>query len=220
MKIRSVLELSEALDEASAWRKKELSTLRILIATRGRAHEQAALRRTAVPILYAHWEGFAKQAAIYYLHLVTRQRRRYRELGPSFIAIAARGRIRQAAGSRRIAAHLPVVEFFLEGLEEEARMSVDGAIDTESNLSSAVLRDLLATIGLPYDTKWSSTELLLDGSLLKTRNDVAHGERTDIDAATYEQLHNLVVDLVDHLKTSIENQAVSRAYLRAPSSAA
>ena len=99
-------------------------------------------------------------------------------------------------------------------------MSVDGAIDTESNLSSAVLRDLLATIGLPYDTKWSSIELLLDGSLLKTRNDVAHGERTDIDAATYEQLHNLVVDLVDHLKTSIENQAVSRAYLRTPSSAA
>jgi hypothetical protein len=29
-----------------------------------------------------------------------------------------------------------------------------------------------------------------------------------------------VVDLVDHLKTSIENQAASRAYLRAPSSAA
>jgi hypothetical protein len=64
MKIRSVLELSEALDEASAWRKKELSTLRILIATRGRAHEQAALRRAAVPILYAHWEGFAKPFTI------------------------------------------------------------------------------------------------------------------------------------------------------------
>ena len=219
MKIRSVLELAEALDQAVAWRKKEISALRILIATRGRPYEQAALRRAAVPILYAHWEGFAKQAATYYLHLVSRQRRRYHELAPNFIAIAARGRIRQAADSRRIAAHLPIVEFLLEGLGEEARLPLDGAIDTESNLSSTVLRDLLATIGIPYDLTWSGRELLLDGSLLKTRNDVAHGERTEVDADTYDQLHQLVLDMVNHLKTSIENQAAIRAYLRTPISA-
>ncbi len=115
--------------------------------------------------------------------------------------------------------HLPVVEFLLNGLEEQARFPLD-AIDTESNLSSAVLRDLLATVGMPYDSTWSGRELLLDGSLLRTRNDVAHGERTDVDAETYDQLHQLVLDLVNHLKTSIENRAASRAYLRAPTSAA
>lgn len=214
MKIRTLVELSEALDQASAWRKKELSALRLLIATRGRPHEQAALRRAAVPLLYAHWEGFAKEAAMYYLHLVVRQGLRYRDLTPCFVAIGARGRIRQAANSRRISVYLPIVEFFLQGLDEPARFSADGAVDTESNLSSAVLRDLLATIGVPYDSTWSAKELLLDGSLLKTRNDVAHGERVDVDRTTYDQLHDFVVDLLDHLKTSIENQAATRAYLR------
>jgi hypothetical protein len=216
MKIRSVLELSEALDDASAWRKKELSALRILIASRGRLHEQAALRRAAVPLLYAHWEGFAKEAATYYLQLVARQKLRYRELTPCFIAIGARGRIRQAADSRRMSVHIPIVQFFLHGLDDEARFAPDGAIDTESNLSSTVLRDLLATIGVPYDSAWSAKELLLDGSLLKTRNDVAHGDRVDVDALTYDQLHDFVVDLLDQMKASIENQAATRAYLRSP----
>lgn len=99
-------------------------------------------------------------------------------------------------------------------------MAVDDAIDTESNLSSTVLRDLLATIGIPYDSAWSGRELLLDGSLLKTRNDVAHGERTDIDVATYDQLHQLVLELIDQLKTSIENHAAGGAYLRGRPSAA
>jgi hypothetical protein len=216
MKIRSVLELSDALDGAVAWRKKELSALRTMIASRDQDHEQAALRRAAVPLLYAHWEGFAKQAATYYLELVVRQRLKYRELATCFVALAARGRIRQAAAARRLSAHMPVVHLLLYGLDEATRFSVDGAIDTESNLSSSVLRDLLATIDLPYDTRWSSKELLIDGSLLKTRNDVAHGERRDVDAETYEQLHALVVELLDHLKRSIESSAVMRGYLRSP----
>ena len=218
MKIRSVLELNSALDNAVAWRKKELSTLRILIATRGREYERKALRRAAIPLLYAHWEGFAKQAALYYLELVLRQRRAYRDLTSSFVAIAVRGRIRQAAESRKISAYLPVVRFLLEDLEQQARFSVEGAIDTESNLSSAVLRDILATIDVPYDASWSSKELLIDGSLLKTRNDVAHGEHSDIDADTYDQLHDLVIDLLDQIKTAIENHAVVKAYLRSAAS--
>jgi hypothetical protein len=216
MKVRTVLELSEALDDAAAWRKKEMSAIRAMIATRARAHEQEALRRAAVPMLYAHWEGFAKEAATCYLELVLRQRRKYRELCPSFVALAARGRIRQAAETRRLSAHIPIVQFLLEGLDEQARFSVEGAIDLESNLSSTVLRDLLVTIDVPYDSSWSSKELLIDGSLLKTRNDVAHGERREVDAATYDQLHALVLELVDQLKASIENRAAMRGYMRSP----
>ena len=214
MKIRSLLELTDALDNASAWRKKEISTLQSLIQSRNRPHEQAALRRAAVPVLYAHWEGFAKFAAMAYLELVLRQRRRYRELAANFLAISARGRIRQAAESRRLSAHIPVVEFIISGQDEQARFSTEGAIDTESNLSSSVLRDILLTIGIPYEGDWSSKELLLDGSLLKTRNDVAHGERSVVDSSTYDQLHDLVISLVDQLKNSIENQAALKTYLR------
>lgn len=213
MKIRSTLELTEALDSALAWRKKELSALRILIATRGREHERAALRRAALPILYAHWEGFAKHAATCYLELVRHQGRSYEDLRENFVALAVRGRIRRARGSRRLSVHIPLVRFLLFEQDQQARFPIAGSIDTESNLSSSVLRDLLETLGLDYDP-WVPRELLIDGSLLKTRNDIAHGERADVDAPTYEQLHSLVLEMLDQIRNCVENAAATRAYLR------
>jgi hypothetical protein len=215
MKIRTSYELNEALDNALAWRKKELTSLRFIVDSRQKEFERVILRRAAVPVLYAHWEGFAKEAATIYLELVNRQGRKYNELRENFVALAARGRIRQARESRRVSVHLPVVQFLLSEQETRARIPVRGAIDTEANLSSTVLREILATIGLPYNATWSKKALLLDGSLLKMRNEVAHGEKTMIDEGTYSQLHDLVLDLLNYFKNDIENAAILGHYARA-----
>lgn len=76
----------------------------------------------------------------------------------------------------------------------------------------------METLGLSYDT-WATREMLIDGSLLKTRNDVAHGERLDVDGPTYEQLHELVLEMLDPLRAEIENAAARQAYLRLHTSA-
>lgn len=213
MKIRSTSELSEMLDKASAWRKKEISTLRILIEMQKKPYERKILRRIAVPILYGHWEGFAKEAAISYLDLVIRQRRPYRELKSNFMAIAIRGKIRKAEPSRRISPHIALVDTIFDKLDTKIDLNSRTIIDTEANLSSYVLKDIFATIGIPYDSVLDGKGLLIDGSLLKNRNGVAHGEYIQIDADTYNQLHQLVVDLIDHMKNVIENQARTQAYL-------
>lgn len=219
MKIRSVAELAETLDSSSAWRKKEMTILRILIATRGRSGEQAALRRSAVPILYGHWEGFAKQAAAAYLDLVRRQQRSYRELELNFLAMAVRGALREAADaarSRCTSAYIDKFNSLMGRLDERvgfADRAVDDAVSSESNLSSRVLRDVLATIGIPYDRIFRGKALLIDASLLAARNSIAHGEQVEVDSVTYRQLHDLVVELVDHLKDVIVNHARDRRYL-------
>ena len=214
MKIRTTLDLTDAIANSLAWRKKEITGLRILIATRGREHERELLRRVAVPVLYAHWEGFAKEASVYYLELISRQRLKYGELRENFLALAARGRIRQAAESRRLATHMPVIDFILQSQDEVAQIPVNATIDTESNLSSSVLRDILLCLGLQYNSTWSTKELLIDGSLLRTRNEVAHGDRTVVSEATYLQLHELVLELLEQFRTAIENAAAQRLYRR------
>lgn len=225
MKIRNVTELAETLDRESAWRKKELSTLRILIATRGRSREQAALRRSAVPVLYGHWEGFAKQAASAYLDLVRRQRRPYREFGLNFLAIAARGALREAADaakSRCTSVYIDKFNSLMGGLDEQvgfADQAVSDAVSSDSNLSSRVLQDILATIGVPYDPIFSGKAPLINNSLLAARNRIAHGERVEVDSDTYQQLHELVVELVDHLKDVIVDHARGRRYLIAQEAA-
>ena len=219
MKIRSVAELAETLDRESAWRKKEMTTLRILIATRGRYREQAALRRSAVPVLYGHWEGFAKQAASAYLDLVRRQPRPYRELGLNFLAIAVRGALREAADaakSRCTSVYIDKFNSLMGGLDGQvgfAGRAVNDAVSSDSNLSSRVLQDVLAAIGVPYDRIFRGKAFLIDGSLLAARNRIAHGERVEVDSVTYRQLHELVVELVNHLKDVIMNHARDRRYL-------
>ena len=213
MKIRSTSELSEILDKASAWRKKEISTLRILIEMQKNPYERKMLRRIAIPILYGHWEGFAKQAATSYLDLVIRQRHTYRELKSNFMAIAIRGKIRKAELSRSISPHIALVNTILDKLDTRIGFNSRENIDTESNLSSCVLKNIFATIGIPYDSILAGKELLIDGSLLKNRNGIAHGEYIQIDADTYNQLHQLIIELIDHMKKVIENQAHTQAYL-------
>ena len=213
MKVRNTLALSEAIDNALAWRKKELTSLRTLIGTRSRDYEKTLLLRVAMPVLYAHWEGFAKEASQIYLDFISQQGLHYSELNENFMALAARGRIRQAADTQKISAYISVVDFIFTQQTERAKIS-SNSIDTESNLSSSVLKNIMLCLGLDYDSSWSSRELLIDGSLLKNRNEIAHGTKVQIDEDTYRQLHDLVIDMLNHFRNIIENAAELKSYLK------
>jgi hypothetical protein len=213
--IRGPYDLSQELESALAWRKKELSALLLLIQGKVREHEREALRRAAVPILYAHWEGFAKWAAERYLELVDRQKLRHCDLRTNFIALACRGSLREAALSAKTHIYSQLVDFLVLNQDDRCRVPYKGTVST-SNLNSEVLRDIFFTIGLDYGGFWTSKEPLLDGSLLRIRNEIAHGSRVPVDQATYEQLHYFVIDLTSNLKDAIENAAIQKAYLRKP----
>jgi hypothetical protein len=214
VKIRVIAELLNALDTALAWRKQEITNVRFLVA-KARDHDKPMLKRLAVLILYAHWEGFAKQAGEYYLQLVERQGLAYEELQSNFLALGGRNAIREAGQSKRMQLYINVVEFATFNQGNKAKFPYKGAFDLEDNLNSDVLTNLLTTIGVVCDDFFTSRFLIMDGSLLRSRNAIAHGERFDVDDETYEQLHRLVLELLEHLKTQIENSAAIRSFVRA-----
>ncbi|OQX25384.1 MAG: hypothetical protein BWK80_15845 [Desulfobacteraceae bacterium IS3] len=212
MKIRSTADLNEAIDRELSWRKTELQTLNFVIEKQKDNHEKDALFRAAVPILYAHWEGFTKQAAMFYLELVSRQQLKLSELESNFAAIVCRSYFKKASESEKVSVRKELIDFIRENNNKRAIVPTDNVIDTESNLSSAVLQSIFYTIGLPYHSFWMMNELLLDGSLLKARNEIVHGEHTDIDKETYKQLHELVIRLMDNMRTDIQNAAILKQY--------
>lgn len=214
MKVRGPSELVQVLDGSLAWRKKEISNLHLLINGSLREHERSTLRRASIPILYSHWEGFTKEAAEAYLELVSRQKLLYSDLKTNFLAIACRSTLKEASQTKNISIRTQLVDFLVYNQDHRAKFSIDGTIDTESNLNSKVLSNLLLTIGLAEDRFWDGKHLLIDGSLLKNRNDIVHGAGAQIDQATYDQLHELVLNILEYVKTSIENAALSRAYIR------
>ena len=105
--------MDDALNKALSSRKHEISHLHILIASARLDFERETLRRCAIPILYAHWEGFVKFAADCYLDFVWYQSLPYDKLKSNFLALACRRQLREGDQSDRIATHLGVVEFLV-----------------------------------------------------------------------------------------------------------
>lgn len=212
MRIRSLTELNEHLDNELSWRKKELTTLRLLIGSL-RDHQKKVFLRAIFCILYAHWEGFIKAAATSYISYVETRGLKFRELTANFIALGIRGKIIEAGTSKRATLHTSLTSYLLSELSDPARMGADDAIDTESNLNSRVLSDILCAIGID-DKTYATKSQLLDQKLLYVRNTVAHGTYYDVDEADYEDLHDQIVHLIQQFRTDVENAAVLEKYRR------
>lgn len=182
-----------------------------------RSYAQAALLRAGVPLIYAHWEGFVKAASEVYLEFVSNQHLRYEELASCFVVFAAKKHVASIVQSTRASINIEVVDFFRNSSGKPANISLSNAVNTESNLSSVVFKNIAASIGIKTE-RYAAYSNLLDQSLLERRNKIAHGEYLDIDAVSFGKLADEVLGLLRMYKTDIENLASTSAY-RAPAEA-
>ncbi len=212
-KIYTAEHLEDALSNAIAWRKKELATLKSLV--RSGSHSRSKLNcliRSGIAILYAHWEGFIKEAGTAYLEFVSRQRLTYQELTPNFIAFAMKKQLNEARQTNKAIIYNQVVEFFLSGLIQRSQIAYDdSAINIESNLSSAVLRNIVHMLGLDYSA-FESKEKLIDEKLLKRRNHIAHGKYLTVDETEFAEIYDQIIVLMDIFRNQISNSAVLEKY--------
>lgn len=212
MSIRTTEQLFDALSEELIWRKKELASLKSTIeGARPSPGHRNVMLRSGIALLYAHWEGFIKAASRAYLEFVASQRLRYEELSPNFIALSARSLLNQAAESSKARTHITLTEFFLNDLSKRSNIPYNNGIETKSNLSSEVLRNIVDTLGLDY-TDYATKEKLLDEKLLHSRNTIAHGEYMLITLDEYRELHEFVIEMMNHFRTQVDNAASLKHY--------
>lgn len=206
MKIRSLLELNEAISQELSWRKKEIATFSILLQKR-RDHEKITLLRAAIPILYAHWEGFIKNASTFYLQYVSRRRLKYSELQTNFAALACKSALLESLRSNKIVLLRQAVDFIIFNQSETSKVPFDNVIDTESNLNIDIFKNIIQQLGLSYDDFYLTKELGVDGMLLKKRNAIVHGERLEISEEEFAEIYKLVIDLLEFFRNHVENAA-------------
>jgi MAE_28990/MAE_18760-like HEPN len=211
-KIRTVSQLSDQLSEELAWRKKELIYIKTLIEKNRYRTVQSTLLRSGTAILYAHWEGFVKNAATSYVEFVARQNLKYSELAPNFLALAVKKQLNEAQGSYRAVIFTKVVDFLITGLESKCLIQWDDAIKTQSNLNSEVLKDIICILGLDYSL-YETKEKIIDETLLRSRNEIAHGQYLLIEFNQYIELHHEIISLMDLFRDQIENAAIAKTYL-------
>jgi hypothetical protein len=212
MSVRTVEQLNDYLSGELAWRKKELADIRTLAeAATLKDTRRNALLRCGVTMLYAHWEGFVKAAGCAYLEHVAMQRLRYSELSPNFVAVGIRQLLHNASTSKKPRDHNALVDFFLSRMSERSALPYKNIIDTESNLSSIVFRDIIEKLGLDYSS-YATKEKFIDEELLNSRNTIAHGTFLQTTLSSFIDMVTQVFDMMELFRNQIENSAITRAY--------
>lgn len=212
MRLRTIVDLQSLLDTERAWRLKEIADLKITV--RGsEVIRRDTLIRAGIALLYAHWEGFTKNAIGAYIDFVNEQNHRYEELATCFIALGTKRRLSDLTESNTSKANVEAIEFIRAHLSKTAQLPKGSTVNAKSNLNSIVFANLMSTIGLsPKD--YVARYNLIDRELLKKRNAIAHGSYVDLDPTSFRVLADDVLKLINDVKTDIENAATLKAYKR------
>lgn len=209
--IRTLSELQDHLDREMSWRVKEISAFRL--ASKSNGSERKFFIRAGVGLVYAHWEGFIKSASKYYLNFVDNQGHTYRELKSCFAVFGLKKSLEMLSTSRKSFSNIEAFDFILLELDQRANLKMSSAIDTESNLTSKVFSNVAASLGICTDT-YSTKFHLIDESLVRRRNKVAHGEYLEVSGPDFGELVDEMLVLMRNYKTDLENAASMKEYTR------
>lgn len=210
MKVQTVEKFIDFLDDSLAWRKQELSYY--LLKIDGNQKQSSALIRGGVPLLYAHWEGFIKEAAIGYLYFIDAKKKKINELRENFAAVYSKKRLNELVDSSKASTYVQAIRTIRTNEGHIFSVRPEKFINTQSNLSSKVLIEILITLGLNPDT-YAIKQKVIDEKLLKARNEIAHGNYLSINSADYKALHLEVLDMIQTFKTELENAVNTDSYL-------
>lgn len=212
MKLHTQSQLQDLLDTELGWRIKEIADMKSAVKQSAFISERTVVR-AAVALLYAHWEGFVKKATTGYINYVNCQGLTYSELQSCFVVFGLKKVLNDLTESKKSTSNIVAIDFVMDQLGNRAQLRLDSAINTESNLSSAVFRNILVSVGIdpsPYETRYH----LIDESLLKRRNNIAHGEYLDVNREDWTVLADEVLLMLRHLKTDIENATAVASFRR------
>jgi hypothetical protein len=211
--VRTANQLIERLDDELAWRLQELVSIRRAIRNSSGVTETSLLR-AAVPILYAHWEGFVKAAAIGYANFISTQGIPFGKLQRSFKGLRALTHVKQLHEiKRRIFVAAEIINT-LENIDKEAcKLPLASHISYIGNLDYDIFEQIVEFLSIG-GANYTTRKQLIDETLLKMRNEIAHGEYLLIDFHEFEALSDNILEIMRQFKTDIQNAVVRRDYLR------
>lgn len=209
--IQTLDKLQDALDKEMSWRIKEIKVFNV--ASKSNGYERRPFIRAGVALLYAHWEGFVKISSELYLRYVESRGLKYNELKSCFSIFGLKCKLNTLNESRQSLANISAFDFILLELDKTARLQIASAINTQSNLTSNVFSNIANSLNINID-RYTARFNLIDESLVKKRNMIAHGEFIDIGGKEFAELVSEILQIMREYKTDIENAASMAAYKR------
>ena len=207
--VRTLDLFQDALDIEMSWRMKEVGTF--VTASKSNGETRKAFVRAGVALLYAHWEGFIKEAAKLYLEFVYHRGHSYGELKSCFSIIGLSGQLSTLTNAKNAELNVAAFDFVKLSMAKHAQINKPEAISTKSNLSSTIFSNVLYSVGFAT-AKYESKYNLIDESLVKRRNKIAHGEYLDINYPESQALVKEILLTMRWFKTDLLNAASLKEY--------
>lgn len=203
--------LTTRIQDDIVWRIRELTEL-VRACNEATAVRQEALLRAAVPVMYAHWEGYFVYAANAYLNFIADKRVLISLLKDEFWALTVKKKYRhnQLNSEKSFSRFLVDVK----GLGDRTfKKGIFERINGQSNLNSEVLEFCCSCICIdviPYRGMYD----FIDKDLIDRRNHIAHGASLKFPASQISDWRDKVVELMRLTQTQIENAATVASYSR------
>ncbi|EMM6152467.1 hypothetical protein RJ223_002900 [Enterobacter hormaechei] len=210
--IKTKEDLIDKIAADHIWRLREINEMRNLtLKEYSSPIQKQVLCRAGIALMYAHWEGFVKKTGTYFLEYVSAQRHCIEELKSNFITLIVKGRIDSAHASKKYSAFDEVTKYILSNQKSRARIPVKNVVDTQSNLSTTVLKEILWCLGLDYSL-FESREKLIDQKLVSRRNHIAHGQEIEIGLDDFHEMVDEVLGLMETFRNMLENCTITEGY--------
>jgi hypothetical protein len=207
-------DFSDQITQDRNWRLREISDLKNA-AQRADSNLQLVLLRSLVAICYAHWEGSVRYSARKYLEHIALRRISYSKLDPQFLRnyflpkLASLSLFRASVSQR-----CKFVDEILNASDRRFSRVNPDLVSTRSNLNFEVFSDICVVCGVSVGP-FSNEEIFINMTLLKRRNEIAHGEETLVEVDDLDDLTTRTVGLMRGFGDALENRVFQRTYLAA-----
>lgn len=206
---RTISDLENNLSEELSWRIKELSDYKTILR-QTKEDQRKSIIRGGIVLLYAHWEGFVKQASEYYFNYVKLRRIKLINLKENFVAICLRKYISDLLETNKITKQSESIKFIFDNLNKKAIFPSNIPFKT-SNLDYENFLQYCLIIGLEYK-EFELSRNFINIKLVKNRHEIAHGNFLMVDLESFEEIFNKTVDLLKKIKIDIINSALLKKF--------
>lgn len=210
MKIRSKSELFDYLDNDISWRKKEIINIANTIKNDRHEHTRYIFLRAGILLVYAHWEGFIKNASIAYITYIQHLGHDINNLSINFKAMYAQ---KEIISKQDKSSFLKAYEVLSLANNSGNKLPNDTGdiIKTYSNLTYEIFEEIAQKLNIDT-SRFHLLKNLINELLLGKRNKIAHGERHDIRSDDFNDIYTKIIDALDGFKTEIMNSVSSTRY--------
>lgn len=195
-------------------RRLEITNLRRIVLNHvGKPLENTAVRMS-LPMLYAHWEGYVKEACQLYLEYIETSVATAKQLHPALLGYLWTPMLRPISGGLNFEHRKAVAECAQTGVRKSVRFGdAEKAINTRSNLSFSVLDGIAKNLCLDVSSIASQRRRL--DAFVNMRNNIAHGfSPRALKYADFEEHAEVIVRLMEEFEQALGNSIQSRRFCR------